>query len=153
VFNYNGLKKEDFFFEGGGMSKRVMEKLHRKGFLKNGFLPHRRKKETNDMVAMLKEPVFRELLLVLKTKKAQDNQTRVELIKSIEDYIKHPEIISPEYDLLMRAKVEGNLLESVLRLLMRDRFDPVGCIILAQQDRELNVDYDQMSPLSQVDLN
>ena len=133
------------------MSNRVMKRLHRKGFLRNGFLPPRRKRETVDMVAMMKEPVFLELMLDLKTRKTLDNQTRGELIKLIEGYTKHPEIVNSDYDLLMRAKVEGGLLECVLKLLMRDRFDPVGCIILAQQDRETAID--KVSPLLEVDVD
>jgi len=50
----------------------------------------------------------------------------------------------------VRAKVAGNLLESVLKLMVRDRFDPVGCIILAQQDREITLD--TMPPLLEDDL-
>lgn len=151
MFNYNGLKNGDFFFERDGMFSRVMKRLHRKGLLRSGALPPTRKRETDDMVALLKEPIFLDLMVVLKTKKTSDTQTRGELIKLIESYIKHPEIVNPEYDLLMRAKVEGGLLESVLKLLMRDRFDPVGCIILAQQDRELQVD--KMPSMSKVDLD
>jgi hypothetical protein len=132
------------------MHKRVMKKLYRRGPVGKRLLPLAREKGINDMVAMLKAPVFRELMLVLKQKQVKENETRGELIKLIEGYIKHPGIVNQEYDLLARAKAEGELLESVLRLLARDQFDPIGCIILAQQDRELQVD--QMSSLLKVDI-
>lgn len=133
------------------MSERVMRRLHRKRMTGREPLPLDRKKGGNDMVAMLKEPIFREVLLSLKTRQVSSSETRGDLIKLIEEYIKHPEIVSPEYDLLLRAKVEGSLLACVLKLLARDRFDPIGCIILAQQDRELQVD--PVSSLFQVDLD
>jgi len=132
------------------MFRRVMKRLHRKRLIRKGLFSLDRKQEIDDMVAMLKEPIFREVMLVSKRRQIQDNQTRGELIKLIENYIRHPELVSSEYDLLMRAKVEGGLLECVLKLLARDQFDPVGCIILAQQERELQVD--KVSPMSKVDL-
>jgi hypothetical protein len=131
--------------------REVMMKLNRRGFFKKGLLPLEKGERANDMVAMLKEPVFRDLVSDLKGKKTDQGETRDELIKSIEGYIRHPEILDEGCDLLVRARAEGGLLESVLRLLARDQVDPVGCIILAQQDRETSVD--QVSPMFEVGID
>ena len=139
------------WWEKGVDLRDIMMRLDRRGFLRKGLLPLERGEMKNEMIALLKEPIFRELMLALKARQVEDNETRSELIKLIEDYIKHPGIVSSEYDLLKRARAEGQLLESVLKLLARDQFDPVGCVILAQQDRGLQVD--QMSSLSQVDID
>ena len=113
--------------------------------------PFEKGERKNDMVALLKEQVFQNLVSDLKMKQNKENQTRGELIKLIEYYITHPEIVDMERDLLALAKAEGGLLESVLKLLARDQFDPVGCVILAQQDREIQVD--KVSPLLEVDID
>ena len=105
----------------------------------------------NDMVALLKEKTFRDLVSNLKTKKNKGSENRGELIKKIGNYAKYLEVVGTECDLFERAKVEGILLESVLRLLAQDQLDPLGCIILAQQDREIQVD--KVSSLLEVDIN
>jgi vacuolar-type H+-ATPase subunit E/Vma4 len=92
------------------------------------------------MTESLQEPIFQEILSDLRLGGIEDNESRDELIKIIENYIRHPVIVDLKYDMLARAKVEGYLLESVLKLLARDQFDPVGCVILAQQDIEIKVD-------------
>lgn len=114
------------------------EKLANHSFV-GVVLPEKGERET-DMVALLKDGVFQDLMSNLKTKKSKDVESRSELIKTIGNYAKHLEKVGTECDLLERAKVEGILLESILRLLVRDQFDPIGCIILAQQDRETQVD-------------
>jgi hypothetical protein len=140
----------NFWFGKGVGWFDVMTKLERRGFLRRGLLPLEKGERTNDMVAMLKEPVFRDLVADLKARQTGTDETRDELIKLIENYARHPGIVNSEHDMLDRAKFEGYLLETVLRLLARDRFDPVGCIILAQQDRGTPVA--QVSPLLEVDL-
>lgn len=115
------------------------------------LLPAEKGGRKNDMVALLKEKVFRDLVSDLKTRRNEDRETRSELIKLIGSYVKHIEIVGTECDLLVRARAEGDLLESVLRLLARDQFDPLGCIILAQQDREIKVD--TVSSLLEVDID
>jgi hypothetical protein len=129
----------------------VMTMLNRVGFLRRGLLPLESERRRNDMVAMLKEKVFQDLVSGLKTRQKEDRETRGELIKLIEGHVKHLEFVGTEGDLLVRAKAEGDLLESVLRLLARDQFDPLGCIILAQQNREIYVD--KVSPLLEVDVD
>jgi hypothetical protein len=142
--------KGHFFFEEG--SRPIEMESPVKDFIIRGkFLPLLKGERNNEMVALLKEPVFRDLMSSLKTKRGKGCETRGELIKLIEDCIKHPEIVSQESDMLIRAEAEGRLLESVLRLLERDQFDPVGCMILAQQDRGVSVE--QVSSLLEVDID
>lgn len=126
------------------------EKLENHSFV-CALLPLGKGERKNDMVALLKERVFRDLVSDLKTKQKEEGGTRGELIKLIGGYAKHLEIVGTECDMLVRAKAEGDLLESVLRLLALDQFDPLGCIILAQRDRGLQVD--QVSSLLQVDID
>jgi hypothetical protein len=114
------------------------------------LLPREKGERENDMVALLNEETFRDLVSNLRMKKSEDSETRGELIKAIESYVKYIEKIGTECDLFERAKVEGILLESVLRLLAQDHLDPLGCIILAQQDREIQVD--KVSPVFEVDV-
>jgi hypothetical protein len=142
--------KESWFGKGVNWVG-IMTMLNRMGFLRRGLLPLENGERKNDMVALLKDKVFGDLVSDLKTKRNEDNETRGEIIKLIESYVKHLEIVGTECDLLVRAKAEGGLLESVLRLLARDRFDPLGCIILAQQDREIQVD--KVSSLLEVDVD
>lgn len=114
------------------------------------LLPLEKGEGKNNMVALLKDKTFRDLVSSLKTKQNDDSGTRGELIKTIGNYAKHLEMVGMECDLLERARVEGILLESVLKLLVQDQFDPLGCIILAQQDRGIQVD--KVSSLFEVDV-
>jgi hypothetical protein len=139
-----------FFFEEGSISSKVGSR-YRDFLLSEGLLPFGEEERKNDMVALLKEPIFQDMLSDLKARSIKYRESREDLIKAIESYVTHPVVVSTEHDMLERAKVEGCLLECVLKLLARDRFDPLGCMILAQQDRDMNVD--QMSSLSQVDFD
>jgi hypothetical protein len=139
-----------FFFKEGSIHSEVWS-CGRDCLLRKGLLTFERGERKNDMVALLREPIFREIVSNLREGQIGEYESRGELIRLIESYIKHPEIVSTEHDLLVRARAEGGLLESVLKLLARDQFDPVGCIILAQQDRELNVD--KVSSLLEVDID
>jgi hypothetical protein len=130
-----------------------MVRLYRRGFLERGLLPLKKRAEGNrDMIASFREPIFREIVSDLRSEveKDEEGQSREELVRSLESFIRHPGILNPTQDMLDRARVAGGLLESVLKLLVRDRFDPVGCIILAQQDRETKVD--QVPPLPEDDV-
>jgi hypothetical protein len=142
---------KEYWFEKEVNWVEIMTTLNKMGFLRKGLLPLEKGERKSDMVALLKEKVFEDLVSDLKTKKNKSGETRGELIKLIESYVKHLEMVGMECDLLVRAKAEGGLLESVLRLLERDQFDPLGCIILAQQDREIQVD--KVSSLLEVDVD
>jgi hypothetical protein len=129
----------------------VMVRLYRKGFLERGLLLSDDKDEREkDMIETLMEPLFREIVSDMETDELEAMESREDLIREIESYVKRLDIVNSQHDTLARAKVAGGLLESVLKLLVKNRFDPVGCIILAQQYREKG--FDSVSSLFETDI-
>jgi hypothetical protein len=109
----------------------VVQRLFIRGLLNQGLLP----KDEDSMMEILEDRNFSEYMEEVRgdlRNNAHEND-----IQDLERYaFETIEAVSSDSDRIYRALVGGHLLRTVLSLLTKQRFDPLGCLLLAQQEKK-----------------